>query len=89
MSYLSNKQRNKLQHSLNGNKIGSALGQVLGGLGSAFLPIPGVNGAQLGGALGSLLPFARGGRVVMIAPGPPQMRRGGKAKKGKKKGGKK
>lgn len=41
-------------------RLGSTIGSILGGLGSAFLPMPGVNGSALGGALGSLLPFKRG-----------------------------
>ena len=46
--------------------FGSLLGNLAGGLGSKFLPIPGVNGGELGGALGGLLPFKTGGKV----PGP-------------------
>lgn len=42
--------------------FGSTIGSLLGGLGSMFLPIPGVNGAQLGSTLGGMLPFRRGGR---------------------------
>lgn len=43
--------------------FGNLLGSTLGGLGSALFPIPGVNGSNLGGAIGNLLPFKRGGRV--------------------------
>jgi hypothetical protein len=43
--------------------FGSLLGNLAGGLGSKFLPIPGVNGGELGGALGGLLPFKTGGAV--------------------------
>jgi hypothetical protein len=43
--------------------FGNLLGQGLGALGSRFLPIPGVDGKQLGGALGGMLPFQKGGRV--------------------------
>lgn len=60
--------------------LGGTLGQLAGGLGSMFLPIPGVDGAQLGRALGSMLPFKRGGRA-------PARRRGG-AVKARKRGGK-
>jgi hypothetical protein len=42
--------------------FGSTLGGLLGGLGSAFMPIPGVNGAQLGSYLGGLTGLKRGGR---------------------------
>lgn len=60
--------------------LGGALGRLAGGLGSMLLPIPGVDGAQLGQALGSMLPFKRGGRA-------PARRRGG-AIKARKRGGK-
>lgn len=43
-------------------QLGGMLGGLLGGLGSQLLPIPGVNGAEVGRALGSLLPFRRGGK---------------------------
>lgn len=42
--------------------FGSALGSILGGLGSALMPIPGVNGQQLGSYLGGLTGLKRGGR---------------------------
>ena len=42
--------------------FGSSLGSLLGGIGSMLLPIPGINGSQLGGALGSMMPFRRGGK---------------------------
>lgn len=77
--------------------FGSTLGGLLGSLGSAFLPIPGVNGQQLGSALGGMLGFKRGGvvgqKVVpstkvyarggMVAP-TRAYQRGGKVKKSKK-----
>lgn len=43
--------------------FGSILGKVLGGLGSIVAPIPGVNGAEIGGAIGGLAPFKTGGLV--------------------------
>jgi hypothetical protein len=43
--------------------LGGLLGTIAGGLGEKFLPIKGVNGAQVGAGLGSLLPFKTGGRV--------------------------
>lgn len=42
-------------------KLGGTLGEIAGGLGSMLMPIPGINGAALGRALGSMLPFRRGG----------------------------
>lgn len=60
--------------------LGGTLGQLAGGIGSMLLPIPGVNGAQLGRALGSMLPFKRGGR--------PAARKRGGAVKARKRGGK-
>lgn len=59
--------------------FGGLLGNLAGSLGSQFLPIPGVNGGQLGSALGSMLPFARGGMVNAY-------QRGGKVRKSKAKG---
>ena len=47
---------------VNKRAFGSTLGSILGGLGSAFMPIPGVNGQQLGSYLGGLAGFRRGGR---------------------------
>lgn len=45
--------------------IGNLLGGALGSLGGALLPIPGVNGKEIGGWLGgNILPFKRGGRVL-------------------------
>lgn len=43
--------------------FGNLLGTIAGGLGSKFLPIKGVDGAQVGGTLGGLLPFKTGGAV--------------------------
>ena len=43
--------------------FGNLLGSIAGNLGSKFLPIPGVNGGELGGAIGSLMPFKTGGAV--------------------------
>lgn len=64
--------------------FGSTLGSIAGGLGSMLMPIPGVNGAQLGSALGGMLGFRRGGKVRKAKA------KAKKAKaKGKKKGNKK
>lgn len=41
--------------------LGGMLGGLLGGLGSQLIPIPGVNGAELGRALGSMTGLKRGG----------------------------
>ena len=79
--------------------FGSAIGGMLGGLGSKLLPIPGVDGGQLGNFLGSLFPFKKGGRIsahkIMgysrggeVEP-MNNYQRGGKVKKGKGKGKKK
>ena len=43
--------------------FGNFLGSIAGSLGQKLLPIPGVDGGQLGGAIGSLLPFSSGGKV--------------------------
>jgi hypothetical protein len=43
--------------------FGSAIGSILGGLGSKFMPIPGVDGQQVGNFLGGLAPFKNGGKV--------------------------
>ena len=43
--------------------FGKILGNIAGGLGSKFLPLPGVNGGEIGSTIGNLLPFANGGRV--------------------------
>ena len=43
--------------------FGNLLGNLAGSLGSKFLPIPGVNGGELGGAIGGLMPFKNGGKV--------------------------
>jgi hypothetical protein len=43
--------------------FGGALGSILGGLGSKILPIPGIDGEALGGFLGSMAPFRRGGMI--------------------------
>jgi hypothetical protein len=42
--------------------FGSTLGGLLGGLGSAFMPIPGVDGRALGSFLGGMTGLRRGGR---------------------------
>ena len=43
--------------------FGSAIGGLLGGLGSKFMPIAGIDGEKLGGMLGGLAPFKNGGKV--------------------------
>jgi hypothetical protein len=48
--------------------FGNLLGSIAGNLGSKFLPIPGVNGGELGGAIGTLLPFKTGGAVKKTGP---------------------
>jgi len=58
--------------------FGSTLGSLLGGLGSAFLPIPGIDGSKLGGALGGMLGFKRGGKRVAKRKAPKRKARGGK-----------
>lgn len=60
-------------------KFGQALGGLAGTIGSQFIPIPGVDGGQLGSFLGGMLPFARGGIV------PPRgYRRGGRVQRKRK-----
>jgi hypothetical protein len=61
--HLSSKQRNKLQHSLNGNMgvFGNLLGQGLGRLGGGLFG-QGDVGQNVGGSLGNLLTFIKGGR---------------------------
>ena len=44
-------------------KFGSILGSLAGAIGSKLAPIPGVDGATLGGAIGGLMPFKNGGAV--------------------------
>ena len=48
--------------------FGNLLGGLAGSLGSKLLPIPGVDGGQLGGAIGGLLPFKTGGAVKKTGP---------------------
>lgn len=43
--------------------FGNLLGQGAGALGSMLMPIPGVNGQQLGGHIGNMMPFKKGGVV--------------------------
>jgi len=59
--------------------FGNLIGQGLGALGSQLFPIPGVSGQELGGHLGNLLPFARGG--VVPTPVRRAYQRGGKVSK--------
>lgn len=61
--------------------FGNLLGQGLGFLGSKIIPIPGVDGRTLGGAIGGqLLPFAKGGRVLATKAIP--FKSGGMVKRG-------
>lgn len=48
--------------------FGNILGRALGSIGSALLPIKGIDGGEVGGALGSLAPFKKGGRVKRTGP---------------------
>lgn len=41
--------------------LGGLLGSVLGGIGSQVIPIKGINGAELGRALGEMTGLKRGG----------------------------
>lgn len=43
--------------------FGNILGSIAGGIGSKLMPLPGVDGAAMGGAIGGLLPFRKGGRI--------------------------
>ena len=43
--------------------FGKILGNIAGGLGGKILPLPGVNGGEVGSAIGSLLPFSNGGKI--------------------------
>jgi hypothetical protein len=62
--------------------FGQALGGLAGSLGSALFPIRGINGGELGSAIGSYLPFARGGMV-------PKYCRGGRVQRKRKTKGRK
>jgi hypothetical protein len=67
-----------------GNLFGQAAGGTLGGwLGNRD------TGASIGGALGNLLPFGRGGSIPPSMASVPFYQRGGKVKKGKKSHGRK
>lgn len=84
--------------------FGSLLGRLAGTIGSALLPIKGVDGGELGATLGGLTGFKNGGRVkrtgkallhkneyVLPAGVPPtkaQRAKVAKKKAGGKKGGK-
>jgi hypothetical protein len=46
--------------------FGEVLGNALGKIGSHFLPIPGVDGGQVGQTIGGFLPFKKGGKVKKI-----------------------
>ena len=41
----------------------SDLGRGLGGLGSYLAPIPGLNGSEIGSAIGGLFGFKKGGKI--------------------------
>ena len=69
--------------------FGSLLGRLAGTIGSALLPIKGVDGGELGAALGSLAPFKKGGRVprtgrALIHKGGVYFTRGRSSNKGTK-----
>ena len=61
--------------------FGNLLGQGLGALGSQLFPIAGVDGAKLGGSLGGMLPFARGGVIPVPVN---RYKKGGKIQRKKK-----
>jgi hypothetical protein len=73
------KKQQQVMISVPKKSLGGLLGSLAGGLGSQLFPIAGVNGAELGRSLGSLLPFRRGGKA-------PARKRGG-AIKARKRGG--
>ena len=60
--------------------FGNLLGTALGSLGSHLLPIKGINGGELGGTIGNLLPFKKGGKVHRRRMGRPKKHRGKKRK---------
>lgn len=84
--------------------FGNILGRTLGSIGSALFPVSGINGGDVGGAIGGLAPFKKGGRVkrtgkaivhkgeyvlpVGVPPTKAQKAKVAKGKKGGKKGGK-
>lgn len=43
--------------------FGNLLGRALGTIGSTLLPIKGIDGGEVGAALGGMAPFKTGGRV--------------------------
>ncbi len=62
--------------------FGNLIGSALGSLGSKFLPIEGVDGGKLGGSIGNLLPFKKGGKVRRKTKAKkPKAKRAKKAKK--------
>lgn len=67
------KKSNKNQMTMvQQRKLGGALGSLLGGLGSSLIGLDNRTGAQIGGALGNLLPFRKGTAAVR------KRKRGGK-----------
>jgi hypothetical protein len=60
---------------VNKRAFGSTIGSLLGGLGSAFMPIPGVDGRALGSFLGGMTGLKRGGKRKRA---PKRKARGGK-----------
>ena len=48
--------------------FGNILGRALGSIGSAILPIKGIDGGEVGSALGSLAPFKKGGPIKRTGP---------------------
>lgn len=66
--------------------FGNLIGKGLGGLAGSIFGDKGRDvGSELGGTLGSnFIPFRRGGRVGVVMREMPAMKKGGKAKKVKK-----
>ena len=49
-------------------KFGSFLGKAIGSLGSALIPVKGIDGGAVGEALGGLAPFKTGGKIKRTGP---------------------
>ena len=64
--------------------FGNLLGGALGSLGSQLFPIPGVDGKTLGGSLGNMLPFARGGMIPVPVNRTSAYKHGGRVQRKKK-----
>ena len=48
--------------------FGNILGRGLGSIGSALFPVAGINGGDVGAALGGLAPFKKGGPIKRTGP---------------------